>query len=147
MRVQRYEDWPSRLYHYLKKHESIEFEYGKFDCCLFVARWLTECTGETVTEFDDFNYHSSESALLFLKRRKLNTPIDAVKLVIQRINAPEIPPFMAKRGDVVIVEAQTYEDINNNLVAGICTGRDVAVLSFTGIIYVPITSIKSAWEI
>jgi uncharacterized protein DUF6950 len=52
-------------------------------------------------------------------------------------------PLMAKRGDLVVIENGT------DLIAGVVhlSGRDVISVSETGLVRLPITSIKRSWSV
>lgn len=91
----RCSDWESKLYQYLDDCRGKQFEYGKFDCVIFVNDWLKICVG---FDFLDGKEYNSREAIGTFGYRSLN---DAVN---KCLNSESIPAAFAQRGDIVIYD-------------------------------------------
>ena len=46
--MQRFPDWPRRLHLLIQSSHGITFDWGRYNCGLFLARWIREATGADV---------------------------------------------------------------------------------------------------
>lgn len=102
--MQRLSDWQTRLHAYLTSCRARRFEWGRWDCCLFVCDAVQVVTGTDPAAAFRGEYQSCLGAL-----RAIHYVGDACTLegVVRRVTAAlgmaEVRPSFAQRGDVVLV--------------------------------------------
>lgn len=129
----RRDDWFERLRTVVVKHGSIPFVYGKSDCLRFPLECAEAMTGEAI---DIPAYSTEAGAAKALMKRDFLTVADAFASHFE-----EIPPAMAQRGDLV------WCLHGNQAAGGVCLGRECAVKSETGLVFLPITDAKRAFRV
>ncbi len=127
----RYEDWPKRMEQAISRNEGKAFRYGRFDCVSFAADVIEDMTGEYP---HSFTYSTkAEAEAIFAEHGNLES-------IVSTIFEP-IPPKMAKRGDLVMVEQDGGS-------LGICIGSRVVLPARPeGLARVPLNEAIAAWSV
>lgn len=131
----RLPDWPERLAAYLRQDH--RFSWTGTNCGQFAAGAVQAMTGIDVgAEFRGARTKREQLAIL---RRVAGGDVEAAATMIGGQPLPSV--LMAMRGDVVSVPAP------DGAALGICTGRDVAILSpDLGVVRVPLAVCRKAWR-
>lgn len=130
----RREDWPERLHDFIARRACTPFAWGVQDCCRFAADAVLEMTG-TDPMADLRDYASRESADALLAR------LGGLAAAVRGVLGKPIPPALAQRGDVVLVE------VGDAKAMGICLGDVIAAPGPSGLQYAPLDDARVAWRI
>jgi hypothetical protein len=108
MPLQRIQNWPRRLHTLIASSQGIVFQWGQYDCGMFVARWIREVTGGAVDVGAPYRgtYSTEPGAdAVFLAGY---SDLGSFAAAIAAANSmPEVPPTFARRGDIVWVDNGT----------------------------------------
>lgn len=140
----RYPDWPERLRAFLDGAARRPFSWAEFNCCLFAAAGVAALTGTDPAAPLRGKFTTRRQAYAALKRFASGGVPEIAGKIAAALGCPEIPPRLAQRGDVVLVDGTAGPAL------GLCAGAAVAVLKPEGGIgYVPIVdpSLRKAWKI
>jgi len=130
----------ARLAEFLDQAARTPFDYGAWDCCLWVADWIQLRRGVDPAAHLRGRYASALGCARVLKR---GGGVEAVFGAC--VTAAGLAPTCAWRaGDVGVVEAHTLK--GPEPVGAICTGPRWAVLACPGILVAPFRPL-AAWEI
>lgn len=138
----RRDGWERRLAVYLAAAEAREFGWGSFDCCLFAAGCVNAVTGVDPAAGHRGKYRSAAQATRLMQRAG-----GLAKLVDQlctRVGMAPCAPSFARRGDVVLLEAQDASPA----AVGICMGAvALAPQEPRGLTAVTMARAVRAWHI
>lgn len=133
----RLEDWDRRLARVTEKHLRLAGEWGVSDCLLTAMDAVEAVTGEDPAAKVRGTYSTEQGAAKLLRRRKVET----VEQMLAKL-FPSLPSaFMAMRGDLAVV------DRNGVLSAGYVCEYGLAVKTETGLAFVDLTEIRSAYQV
>lgn len=137
--IKRKTGWPEILAAEIEAASHKPFKYGSHDCCMFAAHIVKAMTG---TDFARGlrGYRSAASAQRMLNNKGYKTLPVALYRLMRKQGCKQIPPAMARRGDVVL-----GTDENDAPAVGICVGGQ-AVFASDGIALLPMTEIKKAYR-
>ena len=137
----RVSDWPELLNEYLNSMQSKSYEWGKLDCCLFVADWLLILTGIDYAKAFRNRYDSLESALTLMNEwfdpNAIDEHFGAPAKYLDSLFLP-ISIYKVKRGDVVA---------NKDGSVGICNGLYSLFMSSKGLATVKTLECVKGWAI
>lgn len=139
----RKQNWQVLLHEHLCACRAREFQYGSFDCCLFVCDAIEAMTGVDVASPFRSRYGSRRQAFRALEMFAGRPSVEAVTERITADHAmPEVTPLLAQRGDVVLLK-RSY-DFSLALV-----GLDGAILAAAqqGLERVPPSLAVRAWRV
>ena len=140
--MKRREDWQGELDRLLTAARDRPFEWGKWDCCLFVADAIIAVTGEDVAAGLRARYSSLLEARWILRARFGSASIErSVAKLFSLAGIREIPPRFAHRGDPVIVRRGPDFQIG---VIGL-NGLVVINSETKGLVFVPRSIVTRAW--
>lgn len=118
---------------YIEAVKDRPFEWGRWDCCQFVAEWIKEATG---TDYrDQFPKYTGESDA----REIIGSSGGLVSLVSSCL--ARIHPAHARKGDIVLSRDESGAAL------GICIGVQSAHVSETGIVYLQTLDGICAWRV
>lgn len=120
--MKRY-DWTTRLYGVVEEHRARTFEWGRNDCCLFVARAVDAMTAWELEQQIGSQYSDEASALRLIAAH--GGLAGAVSAFMGEGNAGR-----ATRGDVVLFDGGEGEAL------GICLGKSIAAMGQDGLRFV-----------
>lgn len=130
----RRHDWLDRLWSCVDDAKSEVFTWGRFDCCLFVARCLDAmCDGDYVGRLAQC-YHDEESAQAFIASH------GGIELAVSSFLGESTKPSLARRGDVCLVPTKHGDGV------GVCLGATIAVAG-DGVEFYPLGKAKRAWRV
>ena len=142
--MQRKSDWQEALDAFLTAHENRRFEYGKWDCCLFVCDAIVAMTGVDLAASYRGQYSTRTGAFHIIGEQIGTASIQAVAAnAAAAHNMREVPVPRAHRGDMVLVGRG--RDYSLGLVA--LNGRDVIVASKRGLWRLPLSRAVRAWQV
>ena len=142
--MQRRPDWQAVLDSFLGAHANRRFEYGTWDCCLFVCEAIAAMTGVDLAASYRGQYSTRAGA-----RRLIGEQFGTVSILAVAENAaaahdmPEVPVPHAQRGDMVLVARG--RDYSPGLVA--LNGREAIVTSKRGLWRLPLSRAVRAWQV
>jgi hypothetical protein len=143
--LQRYPYWPSALDKFLADNYETKFEYGKFDCCLFVCSAIEAMTGTDIAAPFRGRYRSRREALRAVWEYAGKGTVRAVaERVTLDHGMPRVEILLAQRGDVALI-GRPKRDCSLGIIA--LTGRDVIVLTAKGMQSIPLTEAAFAWRV
>lgn len=96
----RREDWPERLIEAIERHAALPFELGTSDCFLLPMDCVLAMTDAEPWPDVRGSYRSGSGAAKQLRRRGFADLGEAYAAVF-----PEIPPSLAGRGDIGVMES------------------------------------------
>lgn len=131
----RIKGWEDALASVIEKHASQPLIYGVSDCGQLAADAVFAVTGTDV--FTDYRKYKTEvGARRILQKAGCKDLSDLFTKFFKPIH-----PFVAKRGDIGIVEQ------DGNICAGVFTGTGFACKSETGIFYLGIDAVHQAFSV
>tara|TARA_B100000686_G_C16621135_1_gene879294 strand:- start:81 stop:551 length:471 start_codon:yes stop_codon:yes gene_type:complete len=141
--MERRENWEHFLSEFIFKRKDCPFEYGKNDCCLFVADAVEVMTGIDTAEDFRFQYKGKKEAYNLLYRFSGGYILETVRKLTKAYGMPEIKPGFASRGDVVLIDGLMGEAL------GIVdmSGTKIVVPGKKGLTAFPFEVIKKAWRV
>lgn len=135
-------NWAVLLDRYLHSCFYRSFQYGSFDCCLFVCDAICEMTGVDVAAPFRGQYAARKAAYRAIESYAGRATVEAVtERVTQDHHMPEISPTRAQRGDVLLVRRK----LDSLALVGL-DGRFLAA-SERGYEYVPSQLVTRAWRV
>ncbi len=136
--------WQADLSAFLSLNQYRKFEYGQWDCCLFVCDAIQVMTGVDVAEWFRGTYSNRPGAVRRLREFCGKASLLAVVREITRANQMTMCGVLqARRGDVVLVRRGCR--VSLGLVA--MNGKDVIVASRKGLWRIPISEALRAWHV
>lgn len=131
----RINGWEDALASVIEKHASQPLVFGVSDCGQLAADAVFAVTGTDV--FTDYRKYKTEvGARRILQKAGCADLSD----LFAKFFTP-IHPFLAKRGDIGIVEQ------DGNICAGVFTGTGFASKAETGIFYLGVDAVKQAFSV
>lgn len=131
----RVNGWEDALASVIEKHASQPLVFGVSDCGQLAADAVLAVTGTDV--FSDYRKYKTEVGARRILQKAGCKDLSAL---FDKFFTP-IHPFLAKRGDIGIVEQ------NGNICAGVFTGTGFASKAETGIFYLGIDAVKQAFSV
>lgn len=137
--MRRFQDWPARLNAYIEECRSKSFAWGRFDCVHFGAAWVAKATGHNPLKGLKLRYRSRDGAIKSLERLGYDSIAAAITA---HIGEPLTSRFLARRGDIVTLPRDGMDGV------GICVDeRCVFLHPETGLTFVPLKDVASAWRV
>ena len=136
-------DWQQALGAFLAAKAGRRFEWGCWDCCLFVADAIEAMTGVDIAASFRGEYRTYRDALKLMRRRCGDWPLEiTVEKVAEEYGMAEIAVARAQRGDMVLASN------GRRLVMGIVAlnGRELIVLSHR-LMRAPMSAARRAWRV
>jgi hypothetical protein len=131
----RRDNWPDLLAAYIEERRNAPFAWGSNDCCLFAADWVELCTGKDYAETWRGSYSSGLGAVRILDEA------GGVEALVDALRLHRVAPQQARRGDIVAQQA------GGGITLGICIGPTTVFVAKTGLVFMPISNIETAWRI
>jgi hypothetical protein len=104
--MQRVHDWPRRLHLLIESSKEITFDWARYNCGLFVTRWIREATGVDLgAPYVDKAADEASAEAIFLNG--FSDLGDFAASIAAANGMEEVPPTFARRGDVVWVDNST----------------------------------------
>jgi hypothetical protein len=135
--VTRKPDWQALLDAFLARHQFDTFQYGRWDCCLFVCDAVLVMTGVDPAPAYRGTYSSRAQS------RRHGSVQANVEAVCAKHGMQEAPVPFARRGDVVLVRRR--RSCSLGLVA--LNGREIVLTSSAGLWLLPLGSAVRAWHV
>ena len=137
-------NWQALLHEFLLSHRFEPFEYGRWDCCLFVGRAVEVMTGVDPAAALRGAYSTRAQAGRFMRTRGVRSVEAAVAAVAVEFGMVETDILHAQRGDLALVR-NGRRDVSLGLVS--LTGREVLLAAANGIWAGPLTLAVRAWHL
>ncbi len=141
----RAHDWPTRLLNQVEQARRTPFAWGASDCCLFACDCVQAMTGVDPAAWFRGRYTTRRGAMRALKSFAGGGLEAAAVHIAAGLNAPEVPPAQAQRGDVVLLSVPSCPP--ENLALGICLGGHHAAQGPQGISTIPLAQAVRAWRV
>ncbi|MCA3194500.1 MAG: hypothetical protein INH12_31060 [Cupriavidus sp.] len=133
--MQRLHDWPERLAAFIEARRERAFSWGESDCCLFVCDGIEAMTGTDPGERWRGLYQSERGA-----RRVLRDNGGVSGLATLILGHP-VPPALAGRGDVVVIDTPAGEAL------ALCVGANIAAQGEWGLEFHPSSAARASWKV
>lgn len=131
----RRSDWSSRLDVFLRQQADRNFQYGDFDCCLFVCDAIEVMTGIDPAAGLRGEYGSVRSAAELMKVTCGAASVARITEQVTKVHGmPEIPVLRAGRGDMLLISRA--RDYSLGIVP--LDGRGAIVAGKKGLLRVPL---------
>lgn len=138
--IERHHDWRERLGRAIEQANTRSFEWGTFDCALHVCDCVKEITGIDLAEKHRGTYSDAAGAELIHG----DSFQEFVAKLAAEFELPEVPPTMARRGDIVYVDNGTPQ---GSLGIVSLDGRFAACASDQGVVLARMHRWKRAWRV
>jgi len=128
--MKRHSNWATRLHLLIESSKDVTFDWGKYNCGLFVARWIREATGVDL-------------GTPYVGKATDEASAEANGML-------EISPITyAQRGDVVWLDNSTPANPSKYGALGIVSldGRYAVCMSEKGTVRVHLKRWKRAWRV
>ncbi len=123
---------------FIDTYRATTFQWGKRDCCLFVADWLAE---QTENDFAH-DFRGKYTTELGAKRALKKLGFDGVQAVASDRLGKSVGRYQLINGDIALVKNQINEDT-----LGIVWGAGVWVLGLEGAEFLPTEQITKGWRL
>ena len=100
--IRRKYNWVSLLNEFILSRSGMNFQYGGFDCCLFICDGIEAMTGVDVAADFRGKYKSKTGAGKICK--KMNGVLGIATAVCKEMGFKTVAPNYAGRGDIVYFE-------------------------------------------
>lgn len=145
MMMQRAHDWPTRLLNHVEQARRTPFAWGASDCCLFACDCVRAMTGVDPAAWFRGRYKTRGGAMRALKAYGGGGLEAAARRIAIELGAPQLPPSLAQRGDVVLLSVPDCPP--ENLALGVCLGGHHVAQGPGGIAVVPLAYALRAWRV
>ncbi len=106
----RKQNWPQLLREAIEEKKHARFQPGTHDCCISACDIVEKMTGvDIAAEFRD--YYDKEGMQFALDEHGGVEKI--AEIATKKYGLPEIPPSVAQRGDLLLLNFSDYKDIPN----------------------------------
>ncbi|MGE8366993.1 DUF6950 family protein [Cupriavidus sp.] len=133
--MQRFEDWPTRLAEFIEVRRERDFSWGESDCCLFVCDAIEAMTGSDPGARWRGLYTTEKGARRVLRD---NGGVDGIATMVL---GPAMPPALAGRGDVALIDTPYGDALS------VCLGGLIAAQGQAGIEFMDMDKAKAAWKV
>lgn len=143
--MKKLSDWVQRFETVVEKKKNLHFDWGTHNCVTFASDLFEATTGKKVQADIKLAPNSTERQAYVVLKKFAGGGIDnALEKTAKEFGLEEIPPLMAQRGDLLIVEFDgTRCAATVNL-----TGRSaIAVTPDKGLADIPMKFAVRAWRI
>ncbi len=130
----RLPDWEKRLNEAVERHMALPSEYGVSDCYRIAEDAYEAVTGGQL--YGKVKYSNEAGIAKQLRKRGFETMRDALAAKLE-----EIPPLMAQRGDLGVVERDGV------ISAGVVTSIGFVTRGEGAVLFLPITDLKAAFRV
>jgi hypothetical protein len=138
----RSQDWQLALAAELEAAETMAFQWGSHDCCLFACDVIRAMTGVDLGADFRGKYDDAAGAAEVIAEATGGKGLDVLIAQICAANdMPEIAPAFAWRGDVCLFDTDLGPAV------GIIAGSEAAYLSPDGLVMVPVEKLRTAWRV
>jgi len=143
----RIEGWEGAFLALIQARARAPLHWGTHDCCLFAADVVLAVTGVDLGTPFRGRYKTPRGALGALRRFAGGGVAAAAEKIAERYAIREIPPLMARRGDVGLLPAVAAPGSGFDGALGVCVGATWAVAGTCGLDHVPLAAALRAWRI
>lgn len=141
MKYLKYPNYKEMLFDFLQTiKNSIDFEWGNYDCCLFAAKCLESFTDLEISHKFDGTYNDEESARKIIKKFG-NDVSDIAQFFAKKYGFKEIDTSYARIGDLLCRQGLEGKML------GICLGKYGLFVGKKGLYSVITLTCLKAWEI
>ena len=142
--LRRREGWARALEDEIRRADARPFWWGIDDCSLFAANVVWRMTGTDLAILFRGTYHSAPGAVRSMRRLLGVSDVEALaETIAGRIGIPEVAPRRARRGDMVLIDA----DAGPALGVVDTSGRRIAAKGPDGIWLYDLALARRAWHI
>tara|TARA_R110000824_G_scaffold176097_3_gene354902 strand:- start:3375 stop:4037 length:663 start_codon:yes stop_codon:yes gene_type:complete len=146
------EDWEMKLNLFFADRVYSKFEWGKSDCCMFMADAVMEMTGVDVGEFFRGKYSDRKTAFDMMKKYSGGSIAETLDKIADVYGFREIDPSLMDVGDIATIRAKAEDPIAYRRSNGIATGislKKTNLLSagLEGLTYSQNPDIVKAWRV
>jgi hypothetical protein len=141
--MKRLPNWERKLEDAIAEAGAQPFVWGRFDCALWVCDAVLAMTGIDLAKEFRGKYGTGKMACMAIRQFCGGTLADLADKIAKSVDAPEILPAMASRGDVVLANEGKYDSL---AIVGL-DARFALGAAEGGLIQVPRAIWKRAWRV
>jgi hypothetical protein len=146
--MKRLPNWPRRLHLLTRSSQAVTFDWGHYNCGLFVTRWIREATGlDLGAPYVGKAKDEASAEAIFLNG---HADLGSFAAAIATANGmAEVAPTYAQRGDVVWVDNSTSLNPSKYGALGVVSldARWALCMSDKGTVRVHMSRWKRAWRV
>lgn len=140
----RVADWAARLDGFVQENAARRFQYGEWDCCLFVCEGIRVMTGVDVGAQFRGRYGDARGARGVLREEVGVASVPKItERIAERLGMTEIGIGFAQRGDLVLLP-RPARGWSLGLMG---LGGTVLVAGGKGLLRVPVQTVFHAWRV
>jgi hypothetical protein len=132
--------WPEELDAAIRDAEGRRFRWGQWDCFLFAAYVVRHIGGPDIAAGIRGTYSDEAGAAEAIAAWGQDLE-DALTARCAALDMQEIPPALARRGDLVVLR------LPGGPTAGICGGAIAWCAGPAGVVAVPMVAASKAWAV
>lgn len=138
-------DFAERLLAVLEERRDRPFAWGRNDCALFACDLVEAATGVDHAAPLRGRYRSAAGAAWALRRFAGGGLEAAAEKIAKSNGLREVPPLMAQRGDIVLLD-EAPGPAPDNPCLGVCLGAHVVAAGPAGAVLRPLVAGRRAWR-
>lgn len=138
--INRYQNWPIRLFEFIEARRTLPFEWGAQDCCMVACSAVLAMTGEDpAAPLFRGKYSNAEEAAVLL------APYGGVEGAAEKVFADfgmkEQGPLFAQRGDIVL------RDTAEGAALGVCVGTHAVFAGPKQLTSLLVSECRRSWRV
>jgi hypothetical protein len=127
-----------RLHLFIEEKRRTPFNWKDNNCAFFACDWLAILTGKDPAA----DYRAKVDSALSAARALGETTVEQIAEQVCAENEwAEVPPSLARRGDIMLMDAQ------NGPALGVCEGGRAVFASPDGVALVKTSACRRAWRV
>ena len=139
--TRRKQGWEDLLAAHIDKYSLTPFRWGRLDCVRFSIGWVRKVTGLPVMYPIWGTWTNKKEAMEIRERLQFDNWGDLVSFYMDEQGFKEVPPLMARRGDVVVFMGE------GGATLGLCDGKFILSPSSKGLVKSKFNRGIRAWRI
>jgi hypothetical protein len=146
--VTRRSDWQSRLHNFIQANRNKPFQWGSWDCCLWVASAIQAMTDVDIAADWRGKYSSATEAAGVCQQVCGDASVGAMAAHVAGVEQmSETPVLHAQRGDMLLLDNPTAE-LGESLGLVSFNGYEAWAIATSGLVLVDIAAhAKRAWRV
>ena len=134
-------EFVARLFRAVAARRDRAFQWGVHDCCLFACDVIRDAGGVDYAAPFRGHYRTAAGAARALRRFAGGGLETVAEKITQDNGLEEVPPLMAQRGDLILVDETAGPAL------GVCLGETFVAAGPAGAVTFPLKRARRAWRV